>query len=78
MRSRARTQEVAQIQTQIAGNFHFVRVENFLSGIHTRNFARAFIVEDVETGTRVVFVSCDTAMMGQLVKVRHLSLLIKM
>jgi len=37
-------------------------------GIHTRNFARAFIVEDVETETRVVFVSCDTAMMGQLVK----------
>merc|ERR1711962_1131954 len=37
-------------------------------GTHTRNFARAFIVEDVETDTRVVFVSCDTAMMGQLVK----------
>ena len=59
-------------------NFHFVKVENCLSGIHTRNFARAFIVEDVETETRVVFVSCDTAMMGQLVKVEHLSLLIKM
>ena len=28
-------------------------------------------MEDVESGTRVVFVSCDTAMMGQLVKVRE-------
>ena len=41
------------------------------AGIHTRNFARAFIVEDVDTETRAVFVSCDTAMMGQLVKVQH-------
>ena len=41
------------------------------TGIHTRNFARAFIVEDVDTETRVVFVSCDTAMMGQLVKVQQ-------
>merc|ERR1711970_1023994 len=37
-------------------------------GIHTRLFSRAFIIEDVESGTRVVFVSVDEAMMGQLVK----------
>lgn len=37
-------------------------------GIHTRLFARAFIIEDVDSGTRVVFVSVDEAMMGQLVK----------
>merc|ERR1719422_3022053 len=35
-------------------------------GIHTRLFSRAFIIEDPET--RVVFVSIDCAMMGQLVK----------
>ena len=45
------------------------------AGIHTRNYARSFIVEDVETETRVVFVSCDTAMMGQLVKVEQALLL---
>jgi len=37
-------------------------------GIHTRLFSRAFIIEDVESGTRIVFVSVDEAMMGQLVK----------
>ena len=45
------------------------------AGIHTRNYARSFIVEDVETETRVVFVSCDTAIMGQLVKVEQVLLL---
>merc|ERR1712215_524703 len=38
-------------------------------GIHTRLYARSFLVEDVESGTRVVFVSVDEAMMGQLVKI---------
>lgn len=38
-------------------------------GIHTRLFSRAFIVEDVDSRTRVVFVSVDEAMMGQLVKI---------
>jgi neutral ceramidase len=37
-------------------------------GIHTRLFSRAFIIEDVDSGSRVVFVSVDEAMMGQLVK----------
>jgi len=47
-------------------------------GIHTRLFSRAFIIEDVDSGTRVVFVSVDEAMMGQLVKlevIEKLSLL---
>ena len=38
------------------------------AGIHIRTYARAFLMED-EQGSRAVFVSCDTAMMGQLVKV---------
>jgi len=38
------------------------------NGIHLRLFSRAFIVEDVDSGTRVVFVSVDSGMMGQLVK----------
>ena len=42
-------------------------------GIHTRVYARAFTMEDEESGARVVFVSCDTAMMGQLVKVLVIS-----
>jgi len=37
-------------------------------GIHTRIYSRAFLIEDQETSTRVVFVSVDCAMMGQLVK----------
>jgi len=37
-------------------------------GIHMRLFSRAFIIEDEDTSTRVVFVSVDEAMMGQLVK----------
>jgi len=37
-------------------------------GIHIRLFARAFIVEDPDTESRVAFVSVDEAMMGQLVK----------
>lgn len=36
-------------------------------GIHTRQYSRAFIIED-EDKSRVVFVSIDCAMMGQLVK----------
>merc|ERR1719259_1486167 len=38
------------------------------AGIHIRLYSRAFIVEDPATGTRVVFVSVDAGMMGQLVK----------
>merc|ERR1712142_422149 len=38
------------------------------AGIHIRQYARAFVIEGTETGTRVVFVSVDTGMMGQLVK----------
>jgi len=38
------------------------------AGIHMRLFARAFIVQDPATETRVVFVSVDSGMMGQLVK----------
>ena len=37
------------------------------SGIHTRQYSRAFIIED-DDKSRVVFVSIDCAMMGQLVK----------
>ena len=39
------------------------------TGIHIRTFSRAFIIDDPTSGGRVVFVSCDTAMMSQLVKV---------
>jgi len=38
------------------------------AGIHIRLYSRAYIVEDPETGVRVVFVSADAGMMGQLVK----------
>merc|ERR1711887_196501 len=38
------------------------------AGIHIRQYARAFVIEEAEDGTRVVFVSVDTGMMGQLVK----------
>merc|ERR1711970_112270 len=38
------------------------------AGIHIRLYSRAYIVEDPETGVRVVFVSTDSGMMGQLVK----------
>uniref|UniRef100_A0A182S684 Neutral ceramidase n=1 Tax=Anopheles maculatus TaxID=74869 RepID=A0A182S684_9DIPT len=37
------------------------------TGIHLRQYARSFIVED-ETGTRVVFVSVDAGMMGHAIK----------
>merc|ERR1719290_427833 len=48
-------------------------------GIHTRLYSRAFIVEDaMESDTRVVFVSCDAAMMGQLVKLGVVSELEKL
>jgi len=39
-------------------------------GIHMRLYSRAFIVEDEGSDSRVVFVSTDTAMLGQLVKPR--------
>ena len=47
-------------------NFTFYTKYNF-SGIHTRQYSRAFIIED-DDKSRVVFVSIDCAMMGQLVK----------
>ncbi len=37
-------------------------------GIHVRQFSRAFIFESEDDGQRAVFVSTDTGMMGQLVK----------
>lgn len=37
-------------------------------GIHLRQFARTFIVEDQKTQERIVFVSVDAAMMGHAVK----------
>lgn len=37
-------------------------------GLHLRQFARTFIVEDEKTHQRIVFVSVDAAMMGHAVK----------
>lgn len=37
-------------------------------GLHLRQFARTFIVEDQTTHERIVFVSVDAAMMGHSVK----------
>ena len=47
-------------------------------GIHMRLYARAFIIEDADSGTRIVFVSTDEAMMGQLVKLGVIKELEKM
>ena len=37
-------------------------------GIHLRLYSRAYIIESPSDGTRVVYVSSDSGMMGQLVK----------
>ena len=48
-------------------------------GIHTRLYSRAFIVqEDVDTDSRVVFVSLDAAMVGRIVKRRVVAQLAKL
>lgn len=40
-----------------------------MTGMHTRLYARAFIVVDVASGTRVAYVSCDLGAVFQSVKV---------
>ena len=47
----------------------FAKGDQLTSGIHTRLFSRAFIFqEEEEPNKRVVFVSVDVGMIGQMAK----------
>jgi len=35
----------------------------YAAGVHTRSFARSFIVESIDTHDSVVFVTCDLGML---------------
>jgi len=54
------------------GMMGFADANQKTGGIHIRTFSRAFIIEEPTSGSRVVFVSCDTAMISQLVKMKVL------
>ena len=40
------------------------------NGIHLRQYSRAYVIAEKETGTRVVFVSVDACMISTLVKMQ--------
>uniref|UniRef100_A0A336MNH5 Neutral ceramidase n=1 Tax=Culicoides sonorensis TaxID=179676 RepID=A0A336MNH5_CULSO len=50
------------------GFMGYANIKQHGKGIHLRQFARTFIVQDQITNERVVFVSVDAAMMGHSVK----------
>ncbi|XP_072938612.1 neutral ceramidase [Epargyreus clarus] len=50
------------------GFMGYANFEQTGHGIHLRQFARAFVLEDEESSTRIVFVSVDAAMMGNGVR----------
>ncbi|XP_026331744.1 neutral ceramidase-like, partial [Hyposmocoma kahamanoa] len=46
----------------------YAKLEQTGHGIHLRQFARAFVIEDEENNRRIVFVSVDAGMMGHGVR----------